>query len=99
MVDHGVVIRRRELPLAEWEFVQQLLPFSMWGRERLDDRRGLDGIVWKFRAGTAWRDVPDLYGPWATLHTGFRRRVLDGTFDRVLRAAHARRTRTATSTG
>ncbi len=60
------------------------------GRKRLDDRRVLNGIVWKFRTGTAWRDVPERYGPWATLHTRFRRWVADGTFERMLRAAQSR---------
>ncbi|MFJ8677119.1 transposase [Streptomyces sp. NPDC093589] len=59
MVDHGWVIRRHELSDAEWEFVRPLLPESLRGRKRLDDRTVLNGIVWKFRTGTAWRDVPD----------------------------------------
>lgn len=54
------------------------------GRPRLDDRTGLNGIVWKFRAGEAWRDVPERYGPWASLHARFRRWAADGTFDRML---------------
>lgn len=85
-----MVIRRHELSDADWEFVRPLLPESLRGRKRLDDRRVLSGIVWKFRAGTAWRDVPDRYGPWATLHTRFRRRAADGTFDRMPRAAQAK---------
>jgi transposase len=36
----------------------------------------------------AWRDVPERHGPWAMLHTRFRRWSLDGTF--VLQAARAR---------
>ncbi|GAA1320543.1 hypothetical protein GCM10009647_052980 [Streptomyces sanglieri] len=43
------------------------------GRGRLDDPRGLNGIVWKLRTGTAWRDVPERYGPWATFHARFRK--------------------------
>lgn len=84
------MIRRHELSDAEWEFVRSLLPESLRGRKRLDDRTVLNGIVWKFRTGTAWRDVPERYGPWATLHTRFRRWALDGTFERMLRAAQAR---------
>ncbi|MFD7473788.1 transposase [Streptomyces sp. NPDC059837] len=61
---------------------------SLRDRQRLDDREGLNGMVGKFRTGTAWRDVPERYGPWATLHTRFRRRTL-GTFERMLRAAQA----------
>lgn len=56
----------------------------------MDDRMVLNGIVWKFRTGTAWRDVPERYGSWATLHTRFRRWAKDGTFERMLRAAQAR---------
>ncbi|WP_394816836.1 IS5 family transposase [Streptomyces lonegramiae] len=82
-------MRRHELSDAEWEFVRPLLPEPLRGRKRLDDRRVLNGIVWKFRTGTAWRDVPERYGPWATLHTRFRRWALDGTFERMLRAAQA----------
>ncbi|GAA2115533.1 hypothetical protein GCM10009802_15560 [Streptomyces synnematoformans] len=66
-----------------------LLPRPGRGRKRLDDRRVLNGIVWKFRTGTAWRDVPEQYGPWATLHTRFRRWAADGTFTRMLQAAQA----------
>ncbi|MDX3764052.1 IS5 family transposase [Streptomyces sp. AK02-04a] len=82
--------RRHELSDAEWEFVRPLLPASLRGRKRLDDRRVLNGIVWKFRTGTAWRDVPERYGSWATLHTRFRRWAKDGTFERMLRAAQAK---------
>ncbi|MFC5200230.1 transposase [Streptomyces kaempferi] len=65
-MDHGWVIRRHELSHAEWEFVRPLPPVSLRGRKRVDDRKILNGIVRKFRTGTAWRDVPDRYGPWAT---------------------------------
>ena len=80
---------RHEPSDAEREFVRPLLPVSLRGRKRLDDRQALNGIVGKFRSGTAWRDVPERYGPWATLHTRFRRWALDGTFERMLRAAQA----------
>lgn len=84
------MLRRHELSDAEWEFVRPLLPLSLRRRKRLDDRTVLNGIVWKFRTGVAWRDVPERYGPWATLHTRFRRWALDGTFERMLRAARAK---------
>ncbi|WP_165840629.1 IS5 family transposase, partial [Streptomyces scopuliridis] len=89
------MIRRHELSDAEREFVPPLLPKSSRGRKRQDDRTVLNGIVWKFRTGTAWRDVPERYGAWATPHTRFRRWALDSTFERMLQAAQAR----ADSTG
>ncbi|MFE1173312.1 IS5 family transposase [Streptomyces sp. NPDC058773] len=84
------MIRRHELSDAEWEFVRPLLPASLRGRKRLDVRTVLNGIVWKFRTGTAWRVVPERHGPWATQHTRFRRWALDGTFERMLQAAQAK---------
>ncbi|WP_413813078.1 transposase [Streptomyces sp. OE57] len=50
-----------------------MLPTSLHGRKRLGDRRVLSGIVWNFRTGTAWRDVLERFGLWATLHTRFWR--------------------------
>jgi transposase len=88
VVDRGGVIRRRELSDAEWEFVGPPLPVALRDRKWLDDREVLNGIVGKFRTGTARRDVPERYVPWATLHTRFRRRAL-GTFELMLRAAQA----------
>ncbi|WP_381562645.1 transposase [Streptomyces eurythermus] len=88
-MDHGPVIRRPEPPGAERRFVRPLLTVSSRGRERLDGRTALDGIVWQFRAGTAWRDMPERYGPRATPRTRFRRWSKGGTFERMPRAAWA----------
>ncbi|MFJ2646775.1 IS5 family transposase, partial [Streptomyces sp. NPDC087420] len=86
------VIRRHELSDAEWAVLSRLLPGSgTAGRPRLDDRVVLNGIVWKLRTGSAWRDVPERYGSWQTLYTRFRRWALDGTFSRMLKAIQAER--------
>lgn len=98
-VDHGAVLGRHELSDAEWEFVRPLLPESLRGRKRLDDRKVLNKIVWKFRTGVAWRDVPDRYGPWASLHTRFRRWALDGTFNRCFGRPRRKPMRSATLDG
>ncbi len=84
------MIRRRELSGSEWDFVRPLLPRTSAGRPRRDDRMVLNGIVWKFRAGAAWRDVPERYGRPTTLHTRFHRWARDGTFARMLRRAQAK---------
>ncbi|MFF8919554.1 transposase [Streptomyces sp. NPDC015032] len=84
------MIRRQELSDAEGDLLRPLLPTAATGRPRLDDRMVLNGIVWKFRTGVAWRDVPERYGSWATLHTRFRRWAKDGTFERMLQAAQAK---------
>ena len=53
------VIRRYELTDAEWESLSPFLPSAVTGgRPREDDRRVLNGIIWKIRSGVPWRDVP-----------------------------------------
>jgi transposase len=55
------------------------------GRPRTWTRRQLiDGIRWRTRAGTPWRDVPERYGPWDRIYDLFRRWQRDGTWKRIL---------------
>ena len=91
----GLVSRRYELTDEEWELLHPFLPVASFGRPRADDRTVLNGIVWKIRAGAAWRDVPARYGPWQSLYSRFRRWALDGTFTRMLAAVQAERDATA----
>lgn len=83
------MIRRHELTDQEWEKLRELLPPGRMGRPREDDRRVLNGTVWKIRTGTAWRDVPERYGTWQSLYTRFRRWAPDGTFTRMLQRLQA----------
>ncbi|MGW4527536.1 IS5 family transposase [Amycolatopsis sp. NPDC004378] len=42
-----------------------------------------------YRCGIAWRDVPEVFGPWRTIWTWHRRMAGDGTWDTVLQRLHA----------
>lgn len=46
----------------------------------------IEGIVWRFRTGSPWRDVPAEFGPWKTLWKRHDRWSDDGTWDRLLTA-------------
>ncbi len=59
------------------------------GRWR-DHRQVLEGIVFKFRTGLPWRDLPERFGPWQTVHGRFARWAADGTFDRLFAVAQTR---------
>ncbi|MEU4490123.1 IS5 family transposase [Streptomyces purpurascens] len=74
MVDHGGVVRRHELTDQEWELLAPLIPRASTGRPRVEDRRVINGMVYKIRTGISWRDLPERYGPWKTVYTRFRRR-------------------------
>ncbi|WP_327270760.1 transposase [Streptomyces sp. NBC_01218] len=58
-------VRRHEPSDAEREVLSGLLPAPLTGRPRRDDRLVLNGIVWKLRTRSAWRDVHERYGPTA----------------------------------
>ena len=44
----------------------------------------VEGIVFRFRTGVAWRDLPAEFGPWQTVWKRHHRFSLDGTWDRLL---------------
>ncbi|MFD8668963.1 IS5 family transposase [Streptomyces microflavus] len=90
MVHHGVVIRRHELTDREWELLAPLIPRAVRGRPRAEDRRIINGMVYKIRTGISWRDLPERYGSWQTVYTRFRRYAIDGVFTRALRQIQTR---------
>ena len=70
----------------EWAIIQPLLPNKPRGVPRVDDRRVLNGILWRFRTGAPWRDIPERYGPRTTLYNRFVRWRAAGVWDRILDA-------------
>ena len=43
------------------------------GRRADHNRSIINGILWRLRCGTPWRDVPPKYGNWNTIYRRFRR--------------------------
>lgn len=76
--------RRFDLTDFEWSIVQPLLPNKPRGVPRVDDRRVINGILWRFRTGSPWADVPERYGPYTTCYNRFVRWRKAGVWDQVL---------------
>lgn len=55
--------RRFDLTEYEWSIIQPLLPQKLRGVPWADDWRVINGILWRFRTGSAWADIPERYGP------------------------------------
>lgn len=85
------VTRRHDLTDAQWQRLAALLPAaSVKGRPpKWEKRQLIDGIRWRIRIGSPWRDVPTEYGPWQTVYGLFRRWQRDGTWDKILAASQA----------
>jgi transposase len=82
---------RQEISEEKWEWIEPLLPDRTprrGGRWR-DHRTMLEAMVWRFRVGAPWRDLPERFGPWQTVYDRFNRWCADGTFDRLLARAQA----------
>lgn len=78
--------KRHELTDVEWARLQPLLPPHTAGKPRQDDRRIINGILWKLATGAPWRDLPERYGPWQTVYTRFWRWTRTGVWERIFAA-------------
>lgn len=81
----GIGFRSPDLNNREWRTIQPLLPKSR-GIKRLDDRRVLNGILWRLRTGRSWAAIPDHYAPSGTCHARFIRWRDAGLWSRIVHA-------------
>ncbi len=63
--------------------IAPVLPNNSREIERVDDRRVINGILWRFRTGSSLQDVPEPYGPRTTLYNRFSRWRKAGVWDRL----------------
>jgi transposase len=71
-----------------WARIEPVLPpvKGPMGRPMRDHRVLVEGAVYRYRTGIAWRDLPAEFGPWQTVWKRHHRFCLDGTWDNVLAA-------------
>ena len=80
--------KRYELTSAQWERIAPLLPGKAGdpGRTAADNRLFVNGVLWVLRSGAHWRDLPERYGKWKSLHKRFSRWARGGVWERVFEA-------------
>lgn len=80
-------LSRGDLSEAEWRVLKGLLPIDAAnrgrGRRPEHNRSIINGILWRLRCGTPWRDVPPKYGNWNTIYRRFRRWSEAGVWEAV----------------
>ena len=80
-------MRRYALRDDQWERIRDLLP----GREgwvgvtAKDNRLFVEAVLYRYRAGIPWRDLPERFGAWKKVHTRFCRWAKTGVWERVFR--------------
>ena len=78
--------RRYALTDAQWERLSALdLPGSATyrGRTATDTRLFVDAVLFRFRAGIAWRDLPERFGNWHRVYVRFHRWSQNGVWERI----------------
>lgn len=71
----AAVRRFRVLTDEQWERIEPLLPSNAGkvGRPFGDHRTVVGGIIYRYRTGIPWRDLPrEQFGPWQTVGSGTR---------------------------
>ncbi|MCU1409092.1 MAG: transposase [Microbacteriaceae bacterium] len=70
---------------SQWSLIEGMLPrpTGRKGRPISDARVMVEAIIYRYRTGIAWRDLPEVFGPWQTVWTWHHRMATDGTWDAV----------------
>ena len=78
-------MRRYALRDDQWDRLKDKLP----GREgdvgvtAKDNRLFVEAVLFRYRAGIPWRDLPERFGPWKAVHTRFSRWAAKGVWKAV----------------
>ena len=79
--------RRYALRDDQWARIKDLLP----GREETvgvtakDNRLFIEAVLYRYRAGIPWRDLPERFGDFRVVHTRFSRWAARGVWERVFK--------------
>jgi len=78
-------MRRFGLRDDQWDRIVAILP----GREgsvgvtAKDNRLFVEAVLYRYRAGIPWRDLPERFGDWSVAHTRFSRWAKSGVWQRI----------------
>ena len=80
--------RRYGLRDDQWERIKGLLP----GREDTvgvtagDNRLFVEAVLYRYRAGIPWRDLPERFGDWKNVHRRHSRWSASGVWENLFKA-------------
>jgi putative transposase len=70
-----------------WKIIQPILieldPPSWTGRDRVDQRAALNGIIYLMRSGCQWNHLPKQFGDDSSVHRTFQRWIRKGVLERI----------------
>ena len=71
----------------QWERIEGLLPGRLGpvGVTAADNRRFVEAVLYRYRAGLPWRDLPERFGDWKNVHRRHSRWSKSGVWEQVFR--------------
>ena len=80
--------KRYALSDAQWERIKDLLPGQAGqpGATAKNNRLFVDAVLYRYRAGIPWRDLPARFGDFRVVHTRHSRWSRTGVWQRVFEA-------------
>jgi transposase len=80
-----MTVRRYGLRDDHWDRIKDLLPGreGTVGRPAVDNRLFVEAVLYRYRAGIPWRDLPERFGDFRVVHTRFSRRTVRGVWKAV----------------
>ena len=78
-------MRRYGLRDDQWERIKNFLPgrIGSEGRPARDNRLFVDAVLYRYRTGIPWRDLPERFGDFRVVHTRFSRWAKAGVWKRI----------------
>lgn len=75
----------------QWERIAGLLPGRIGhvGGTAKDNRLFVEGVLYRYRSGIPWRDLPARFGDFRVVHTRHSRWAASGVWERVFGALSA----------
>jgi transposase len=79
--------RRYALRDDQWARIEYLLPGSKEtvGVAARDNRLFVDAVLYRYRAGIPWRDLPEHFEAWKAVHTRFSRWTETGVWESLFK--------------
>ncbi|MEU0744705.1 transposase [Streptomyces sp. NPDC006134] len=63
---------RRQVAGDQWQLIDPFLPMGEYGPSPGRLRDQFEGVIWRFRTGAQWREMPGGFGPWPAVYGRFR---------------------------
>ena len=81
-------MERHALRDDQFARIENLLPGrpgAVGRNSDLGNRLFVDAVIWKFRVGTPWRDLPERFGGWCNTHKRFSRWAVSGVWENLFK--------------